>query len=105
MAGRTESHTGNTGKALELLFRAERLSPGEPRGWFITGGIAIAYFHEGRVDEAIAACRRGGVGHPGFVAFAAVAPTIPMTVPIFSAVMSRQFGGSTSGIISATLSL
>jgi hypothetical protein len=32
--------------------------------------------------------------HPGFVAFAAVAPTIPMTVPIFSAVTSRQFGGS-----------
>ena len=27
-----------------------------------------------------------GVGHPGIVAFAAVAPTIPMTVPIFSAV-------------------
>jgi hypothetical protein len=30
-----------------------------------------------------------GVGHPGFVAFAAVAPMIPMTVPIFSAVTSR----------------
>ena len=38
-----------------------------------------------------------GVGHPGFVAFAAVAPTIPMTVPIRSAVTSRPFGGSTSG--------
>jgi hypothetical protein len=28
---------------------------------------------------------------------AAVAPIIPMTVPIFSAVTSRQFGGNTSG--------
>jgi hypothetical protein len=36
------------------------------------------------------------VGHPSFVAFA-VAPMIPMTVPTFSAVTSRKFGGSTSG--------
>jgi TolB-like protein/DNA-binding winged helix-turn-helix (wHTH) protein/Tfp pilus assembly protein PilF len=58
MAGRAELHSGNTSKALELLYRAERLSPREPRGWFITAGIAVAYFHEGRFDEAIAACRR-----------------------------------------------
>jgi TolB-like protein/Flp pilus assembly protein TadD len=58
MAGRTELHSGNTSEALELLFRAERLSPREPRGWFITAGIAIAHFHEGRFDEAISACRR-----------------------------------------------
>jgi hypothetical protein len=38
-----------------------------------------------------------GVGHPGFVAFAATAPTITTTVPTRSAVTSRQFGGSTSG--------
>jgi hypothetical protein len=38
-----------------------------------------------------------GVGHPGFVAFAAVAPTTPMTVPACSCVVSRQFGGSTYG--------
>jgi hypothetical protein len=37
------------------------------------------------------------VGRPGFVAFAAVAPMIPMTVPIRSAVTSRRFGGSRSG--------
>jgi tetratricopeptide (TPR) repeat protein len=57
MAGRAELHTGNPSKALELLFRAERLSPRDPRGWFITGGIA-AYLHEGRFDEAISASRR-----------------------------------------------
>jgi hypothetical protein len=35
------------------------------------------------------------VGHPGFVPLAAaVASTIPMTVPIFSAVTSRKFGGN-----------
>jgi TolB-like protein/Tfp pilus assembly protein PilF len=58
MAGRAELHSGNCGKALELLSRAERLSPHEPRGWFIAGGIAAVYLHEGRFDEAISACRR-----------------------------------------------
>jgi tetratricopeptide (TPR) repeat protein len=58
MAGWAELPSGNTSKALELLYRAERLSPRDPRGWFITTGIAVAYFHEGRFDEAIAACRR-----------------------------------------------
>jgi TolB-like protein/tetratricopeptide (TPR) repeat protein len=58
IAGQTETQSGNTSKALELLFRAERLSPREPRGWLITMGIASAYFHEGRFDEATAACRR-----------------------------------------------
>ena len=57
-AGRTELHSGNPRKALELFYRAERLSPRDPRGWFITGGIAMAYLHEGRLDEAISACRR-----------------------------------------------
>jgi tetratricopeptide (TPR) repeat protein len=57
-AGRIELHSGNAGKALELLFRAERLNPREPRGWFITGGIAAAHLQAGRYDEAISACRR-----------------------------------------------
>jgi TolB-like protein/DNA-binding winged helix-turn-helix (wHTH) protein len=59
MAGRAELHSGNTSKALELLFRAERLSPRDPRGWFIKGGIAAAFAHERRFDEAISACERG----------------------------------------------
>jgi TolB-like protein/DNA-binding winged helix-turn-helix (wHTH) protein/Tfp pilus assembly protein PilF len=58
MAGRAESYSGNADKALELLFRAERLSPRDPRGWLITAGIAIVYLGEGRLDEAISACRR-----------------------------------------------
>jgi tetratricopeptide (TPR) repeat protein len=58
MAGRAELFSGNASKALELLYRAERLSPRDPRGWFITGGIAAAYFHTGRFDEACSACKR-----------------------------------------------
>jgi hypothetical protein len=53
----------------------------------------------GAPSPALARSWRGlcGVGHPGFVAFAAVAPTIPMTVPTVSAVTARKFGGSCSG--------
>jgi tetratricopeptide (TPR) repeat protein len=58
VAGRAELHSGNIDKALELLYSAERLSPREPRGWLIKGGIAAAYFYDGRIDEALSACRR-----------------------------------------------
>jgi tetratricopeptide (TPR) repeat protein len=57
MAGRTETVSENASKALELLFRAERLNPRDPRGWFIKLGIAVAYMHMGRFDEAIPACK------------------------------------------------
>jgi hypothetical protein len=38
-----------------------------------------------------------GGGHPGFAAFAAVAPTITMTVPVRSSVLSMQLGRSWRG--------
>jgi TolB-like protein/tetratricopeptide (TPR) repeat protein len=57
-AGRMEVYAGNTGKALELLYRAERLSPREPRGWLITMAIAYAHVHAGQFDEGISVCRR-----------------------------------------------
>jgi adenylate cyclase len=65
MAGRTELHTGNASKALELLFRAERLSPREPREWFIMIGIAGACLRAGRFHEAISACRKALNQKPG----------------------------------------
>jgi len=58
MAGRAELHSGNVDKALELLFRADRLSPREPRAWLIAMAIATTHMLAGRLDEAIAACRR-----------------------------------------------
>ena len=57
-AGRIEVYALNSGKALELLYRAERLSPREPRGWLITRAIAFAHVHAGRFDEGISVCRR-----------------------------------------------
>jgi hypothetical protein len=44
----------NIGEALELLARAARLSPRDPRGWFITLETAWAYLVDGQFDEAIA---------------------------------------------------
>src|SRR5205823_4572005 len=64
IAGRIEAALGNTGKSLELLDRAERLSPRDPRGWFITGGGAWAYFIEGRYDEAVSAAKRALIQNP-----------------------------------------
>ena len=66
IAGRIEAALGNAGKSLELLGRAERLSPRDPRGWFITGGGVLAYFAEGRFDEAVAACKKALIQNPRF---------------------------------------
>jgi len=67
IAGRIEASLGNTGKALELLLRAERLSPRDPRGWFIIGGgTAFVYFTEGRFDEAVSAAKRALIQNPRF---------------------------------------
>jgi TolB-like protein len=66
IAGRIEASLGNSGKSLELLGRAERLSPRDPRGWFITGGGAFAYFAEGRFDEAVAVCKKALIQNPRF---------------------------------------
>jgi TolB-like protein len=67
VAGRIELVLGNTSKALELLLRAERLSPRDPRGWFIIGGgTAYAYFAAGRYDESIAAANKALIQNPRF---------------------------------------
>ena len=42
MTGWIETTLGNTDKSLELLHRADRLSPRDPRTWFITTGLAMA---------------------------------------------------------------
>src|SRR5215471_5539916 len=39
-------------------FSVPNLSPRDPRGWFITRSIAVAYFHGRQFDEAISAARR-----------------------------------------------
>jgi TolB-like protein len=64
IAGEIESAVGNTREALELLCRAARLSPRDPRGWAITLHMAWAYLVAGRFDEAIAAAKKVLNQHP-----------------------------------------
>jgi TolB-like protein/tetratricopeptide (TPR) repeat protein len=67
VAGRIEVSLGNAGKGLELLLRAERLSPRDPKSWFILGGgTASAYFAQGRFDEAASACKRALIMNPRY---------------------------------------
>ena len=44
---------GNAARALELAKgRAERLSPRDPRGWFIATVMGLAHFHAGKFEQA-----------------------------------------------------
>jgi TolB-like protein/Flp pilus assembly protein TadD len=60
VAGWMEAELGNSAKALELLRRAQRLSPRDPRGWFFASGMALAHVVVGEF-EAAAACARMAV--------------------------------------------
>jgi TolB-like protein len=60
VAGWMEGELGNSSKALELLCRAQRLSPRDPRGWFMASGMALAHVVAGDF-EAAAACARMAV--------------------------------------------
>jgi tetratricopeptide (TPR) repeat protein len=57
IAGEMEANLGNTGEALELLSRAMRLSPRDPRGWFILSKMAWAHYVGGQYAEAISVAR------------------------------------------------
>jgi tetratricopeptide (TPR) repeat protein len=58
IASEIETCLGNSHEALELLFRAVRLSPRDPRGWFITSKMTWAYFVQGQFDEAVSAAKK-----------------------------------------------
>jgi TolB-like protein len=60
VAGWMEAELGNATMALELLTRAQRLSPRDPRAWFIATGMALAHVVNGSFDSA-AACARTAV--------------------------------------------
>ena len=60
VAGWMEAELGNSSEALELLSRAHRLSPRDPRGWFFATGMALAHVVDENFEEA-AACARTAV--------------------------------------------
>jgi TolB-like protein len=51
-AGWAEIFLGNPSKALELLGRAERLSPRDPRAWYMAAVAALAHFVAGEFAKA-----------------------------------------------------
>ena len=63
-----ETCNANPTKGMELFRRAERLSPRDPRGWFISAGVAATHFYEGRFDEAALWAQKGLIHNPRFAA-------------------------------------
>jgi len=64
----TEMISGNSGKAIELCHRANRLSPRDPRGWLIATCLGFVHFYEGRFDEAKSWAERALGHNPRFSA-------------------------------------
>jgi TolB-like protein/Tfp pilus assembly protein PilF len=58
MTGWIEVILADPAKALEHLRRADRLSPRDPRTWFINTGIGMAHFIAGRFDESIVSLKK-----------------------------------------------
>jgi len=64
IAGLSETALGNPDKALELLNRAERLSPRDPKGWFIVQGLGVAHFMLDQFELAESSARRALLYNP-----------------------------------------
>jgi tetratricopeptide (TPR) repeat protein len=68
VAGIVEAMSGNSDKALELLQRAQRLNPRDPRNWLIAASFALSHFVAGRYEEAIAFNSRALLRNPRYLA-------------------------------------
>jgi TolB-like protein/class 3 adenylate cyclase len=51
IAGWVEAYSGNFDKGLELLRRSQRLSPRDPRSWFNSAGMALAFLGKGEFED------------------------------------------------------
>ena len=68
VAGVIETMSGHSDRGLELLKRAHRLNPRDPKSWFTTAAFALAHFADGRLEEAISFCSRALLLNPRFAA-------------------------------------
>lgn len=64
IAGRTEALSGHYAKGKELLGRALRLSPRDPREWMMAQGMAIANLGEGQFEEGATWARKARAQNP-----------------------------------------
>ncbi|MGH8703088.1 MAG: winged helix-turn-helix domain-containing protein [Burkholderiales bacterium] len=61
-----EAPLPNPGKALQLLQRAERLSPRDPRAWFMATAAALAHFVDGAYDQSALFAKKALAQNPRF---------------------------------------
>jgi tetratricopeptide (TPR) repeat protein len=61
-----EMFCGNPAAALDLFRRAQRLSPRDPRGWFIAAGIGFVHFLQNEFDEAASWTQKALIQNPRF---------------------------------------
>lgn len=66
IAGWIEAYSGHYAKGRELLGRAQRLSPRDPRAWFTASGMAIASLGEGKFEEGAAWAGKALVQNPRY---------------------------------------
>lgn len=64
VAGWIETYTGNYAKGKELLARARRLSPRDPRAWYTANGMAMSYLGAGQYQETISWARKAQAQNP-----------------------------------------
>jgi tetratricopeptide (TPR) repeat protein len=77
MAGWIEVILANPAKALEHLHRANRLSPRDPKGWFITIGLGMAYYVADEFDATADWCKMALAKNPHFaLAFRVLAASL-----------------------------
>jgi len=62
-----EMTSGNPAEGLILLRRADRLSPRDPTGWLLAGGMSLAYYLEENFDQSIAWSEKALAQNPRYV--------------------------------------
>ena len=62
-----EMTSGNPAEGLELLRRADRLSPRDPTGWLLAGGMSLAYYLEEKFDDSIFWSQKALAQNPRYV--------------------------------------
>jgi TolB-like protein/tetratricopeptide (TPR) repeat protein len=65
-AGLTEAFLANPVRALELLGRAERLSPRDPKAWYIDAVTAMAHFVGGQFEQAAMRAKKASAQNAHF---------------------------------------
>ena len=62
-----EMTSGNPAEGLVLLHRADRLSPCDPTGWLLAGGMSLAYYLEENFVDAIFWSQKALAQNPRYV--------------------------------------